>query len=239
MTQSIPDVARLIDHTLLKPDASHDQIVQVCEDARRYRFASVCVNPSYVRLCADLLKDVEDVKVCTVVGFPLGANLPEVKAYEAEQAIRDGATEVDMVQNVGALKSQNLELLRRDMVDVATRSRCVGVPELGLDQVDGHALGGQLRRVRVAQAVRVNSLRHAGFARQAMEHLADVGRIQRPAAKGAEERGVLANAGAAAGLEPARDLRPGAGVDADDAGPAAFAVEHAHGPGFWCNVLYR
>ena len=118
MTQLIPDVARLIDHTLLKPDASHDQIVQICEDARRYRFASVCVNPSYVGLCADLLKDVDDVMVCTVVGFPLGANLPEVKAYEAEQAIRDGATEIDMVQNVGALKSHDLELLRRDIAAV-------------------------------------------------------------------------------------------------------------------------
>lgn len=123
MTQ-IHDVARLIDHTLLKPAASREQIEQLCDEARQYQFASVCVNPVYVKLCADLLRDQDDVAVCTVIGFPLGANLPEVKAYEAEQAIADGATEVDVVQNVGALKSGDLDLLRRDItavVEVAHR----------------------------------------------------------------------------------------------------------------------
>jgi deoxyribose-phosphate aldolase len=112
------DIARLIDHTLLKPDATHDQIVRLCEEARRFRFASVCVNPVHVSLCVDLLRDVEDVAVCTVIGFPLGATLPEVKAFEAGQVITLGATEVDMVQNVGALKSQDLDLLQRDMAAV-------------------------------------------------------------------------------------------------------------------------
>jgi deoxyribose-phosphate aldolase len=117
-------IARVIDHTLLKPEATYNQIVQLCHEARQYHFASVCVNPSFVRLCADLLRDVEDVKVCTVIGFPLGATLPEVKAYEAEQAIRHGATEIDMVQNVGALKSRDCETLQHDMaavVEVAHR----------------------------------------------------------------------------------------------------------------------
>lgn len=117
-----PAVARLIDHTLLKPAASHDQVAQLCDEAREYHFASVCVNPIYVKLCAEQLADAEDVAVCTVIGFPLGASLPEVKAFEAERAIADGATEVDMVQNVGALKSGDLDMLRRDIaavVDVA------------------------------------------------------------------------------------------------------------------------
>lgn len=108
-------VARLIDHTLLKPEASREQIVRLCDEARRYRFASVCVNPAYVALCAAQLEGVEDVAVCTVVGFPLGATLLEVKAFEAERAIANGAREVDMVMNVGALKSGDIDLLRRDI----------------------------------------------------------------------------------------------------------------------------
>lgn len=115
-------VARLIDHTLLKPAASHDQIASLCAEARQYRFASVCVNPVYVAVCAELLRDVPDVAVCTVIGFPLGATLPEVKAFEAERAIADGAAEVDMVQWVGALKNGDLSVLERDIkavVDVA------------------------------------------------------------------------------------------------------------------------
>lgn len=118
--------ARLIDHTLLKPDANHDQIVRLCEEARRYHFASVCVNPSYVSLCADLLKDVDDVAVCTVIGFPLGATLPEVKAYEAQQAIGLGATEVDMVQNVGALKSGDFDTVGRDIAAVVAAAHAGG-----------------------------------------------------------------------------------------------------------------
>lgn len=111
------DIARLIDHTLLKPDATQAQIAQLCHEARQYSFAAVCVNPTHVKLCADLLKG-SDVAVCTVVGFPLGATPPEVKAYEAQQAIDDGATEVDMVINVGALKGGEYDLVERDIAMV-------------------------------------------------------------------------------------------------------------------------
>ncbi len=107
-------VARMIDHTLLKPDASQDQIAQLCYEARTYHFASVCVNPAYVKLCAQLLKG-SDVKVCTVVGFPLGATPSTVKAYETQQAIRDGATEIDMVINIGALKSRDYRAVHEDI----------------------------------------------------------------------------------------------------------------------------
>jgi deoxyribose-phosphate aldolase len=107
-------VAAMIDHTLLKPDATPDQIAQLCYEARKYRFASVCVNPTHVRLCADLLRG-SDVKVCTVVGFPLGATPPEVKLFEAQNALNDGATEIDMVINIGALKSNDYELVARDI----------------------------------------------------------------------------------------------------------------------------
>jgi deoxyribose-phosphate aldolase len=113
-----PEVAKYIDHTLLKPDASQDQIAQLCYEARKYSFAAVCVNPTNVKLCAQLLKG-SPVHVCTVVGFPLGATPPEVKAYEAQQAIDDGATEVDMVINVGALKSKDYTLVERDIATVA------------------------------------------------------------------------------------------------------------------------
>lgn len=113
-----PDVARLIDHTLLKPDATQDQIAQLCYEARKHNFATVCVNPTHVKLCAQLLQG-SSVAVCTVVGFPLGATPPEVKAYEAQQAMDDGATEVDMVINIGALKSGDYALVERDIATVA------------------------------------------------------------------------------------------------------------------------
>jgi deoxyribose-phosphate aldolase len=110
-------VARLIDHTLLKPDASQDQIAQLCYEARTHHFASVCVNPAHVKLSAQLLKG-SDVAVCTVVGFPLGATPATVKAYETQQAIRDGATEIDMVINIGALKSQDYKTVYEDIAAV-------------------------------------------------------------------------------------------------------------------------
>lgn len=107
-------IASYIDHTLLKPDASQDQIAQLCYEARSYGFASVCINPAQVKLAAQLLKD-SNVAVCTVVGFPLGATPATVKAYETQQAIRDGATEIDMVINVGALKSQDYATVKEDI----------------------------------------------------------------------------------------------------------------------------
>lgn len=107
-------LAGMIDHTLLKPDATSDKVAQLCFEAKKYHFASVCVNPTHVRLCADLLKD-SDVKVCTVIGFPLGATSPEVKAFETRNALDNGATEIDMVINIGALKAGETELVARDI----------------------------------------------------------------------------------------------------------------------------
>ncbi len=121
-----PEIAAMIDHTLLKPDASQDQIAQLCYEARKYGFATVCVNPTNVRLCAQLLKG-SPVGVCTVVGFPLGATPPEVKAYETQQALDDGATEVDMVINIGALKSKDYALVERDIATVARTCHAGGV----------------------------------------------------------------------------------------------------------------
>lgn len=110
-------LARMIDHTLLKPDATADQIAQLCFEARKYHFASVCVNPTNVKLCSDLLKG-SDVEVCTVIGFPLGATSTEVKAFETQNAIDHGATEIDMVINIGALKAGDNDLVARDIRDV-------------------------------------------------------------------------------------------------------------------------
>ncbi|MCR4426401.1 MAG: deoxyribose-phosphate aldolase [Firmicutes bacterium] len=107
-------LASMIDHTLLKPDATEAQIRKVCEEAIQYRFASVCVNPTNVALCASLLKGT-GVRVCTVIGFPLGATTPTAKAMETRDAIANGAQEVDMVINVGALKSGNYDLVKRDI----------------------------------------------------------------------------------------------------------------------------
>lgn len=105
---------KYIDHTLLKPDASQEQIEALIEEAKKYDFASVCVNPTWVNFAAQALK-ATDVKVCTVIGFPLGANTPELKAFETSDAIQNGANEVDMVINIGALKSRNFDLVERDI----------------------------------------------------------------------------------------------------------------------------
>jgi len=109
-----PHLARYIDHTLLKPDATADQIAQLCYEARKHGFATVCVNPAWVKLCAELLRG-SPVGITTVVGFPLGATAPEVKAYEAQLALDNGATEIDMVINIGALKSRDYEMVARDI----------------------------------------------------------------------------------------------------------------------------
>ena len=111
------DLARYIDHTILKPNATEEQIRNLCAEALEFNFRSVCVNPTWVSLAASLLRDSE-VLTCTVVGFPLGANEPEIKAMEARRAIRNGAREIDMVINVGALKSGNDELVLRDIKSV-------------------------------------------------------------------------------------------------------------------------
>ncbi|MBI5566370.1 MAG: deoxyribose-phosphate aldolase, partial [Chloroflexi bacterium] len=111
--------------TLLKPEATDAQIAQLCYEARKFNFAAVCVNPSKVKLCAQLLKDAP-VKIATVVGFPLGATQPEVKAYETQQAIDDGATEIDMVINIGAMKSKDYALVARDIATVVRTAQTGG-----------------------------------------------------------------------------------------------------------------
>jgi deoxyribose-phosphate aldolase len=124
----IPDdktLARMIDHTLLKPDATADKIAQLCFEARKYHFASVCVNPTNVKLCADLLRN-SDVKVCTVIGFPLGATSTEVKVFETRNALENGATEIDMVINIGALKAGDTELVAKDIHEVVKVAHAAG-----------------------------------------------------------------------------------------------------------------
>ncbi len=115
------EIAGLIDHTLLKPEATRDDIRKLCEEAAQFGFASVCVNPSYVALAAELLSGTK-VKVCTVVGFPLGATLPQVKVYETLETIKLGAREIDMVINIGALKSGDDDSVESDIRGVVEAS---------------------------------------------------------------------------------------------------------------------
>jgi deoxyribose-phosphate aldolase len=120
------DVAGLIDHTLLKPDASKAEIEALCREAAEFHFATVCVNPAWVGLAARLLRG-SGVGVCSVVGFPLGATTADVKQYETRRVIFDGAAEVDMVINIGALKSGDLRTVERDIDAVAATCRECGV----------------------------------------------------------------------------------------------------------------
>lgn len=115
----IPDrsIAKYIDHTLLKPDATEKEIIQLCEEAKTHGFASVCINPCYVSLCSRLLSGTQ-VRVCTVIGFPLGADSAKIKRFEAEAAIAEGATELDMVINVGFLKSGKFKEVFEDVQQV-------------------------------------------------------------------------------------------------------------------------
>ena len=116
-------LAKMIDHTILKPEADKASIEKICKEALEYNFASVCINPTNVELAAKLLKGSE-VKVCTVIGFPLGANTMEVKAFETKDAIAKGADEVDMVINIGRLKDKDYEYVEKDIkavVDAADK----------------------------------------------------------------------------------------------------------------------
>ena len=127
LTKVDPAIAALIDHTILKPEATQDEVIKVCREARQYNFASVCVNPYWVPLVKRELTG-SPVLVCTVVGFPLGATSTEAKVCETENAIRAGAQEIDMVINVGALRSGDTETVRKDIaavVDAAHRGRAI------------------------------------------------------------------------------------------------------------------
>jgi deoxyribose-phosphate aldolase len=119
------EVAAMIDHTLLKPDATRAEIERLCDEAAEHRFATVCVNPAWVALAASRLRG-RGVGVCSVVGFPLGATTPDVKHYETRRAIFDGANEIDMVINIGALKSGELRLAERDIEAVTAPCREAG-----------------------------------------------------------------------------------------------------------------
>lgn len=117
------NLTRMIDHTLLRADARKEDILKLAEEAKSYKFASVCVNPAWVSVAHEVLKDTPEVKVCTVIGFPLGASTPETKAFETANAIANGAEEVDMVINIGALKDGDDELVKRDIAAVVEAAR--------------------------------------------------------------------------------------------------------------------
>ena len=119
------EVARMIDHTLLKPEATPQEIKTLCEEAKTYNFASVCINPSYVTMCKDLLSGSK-VKVCTVIGFPLGATTTETKRFEAEQALKNGAQEIDMVINIGMLKQGENQYVFNDINQVVLAAKKSG-----------------------------------------------------------------------------------------------------------------
>jgi deoxyribose-phosphate aldolase len=110
----IGDITRMIDHSLLKPDATISQIIQLCKEAKKNKFACVCINPCYIPICLKELKGSQ-VKVCTVIGFPSGAPSTNTKIYEAKQALHDGAREIDMVINIGMLKSGNLNYIEKEI----------------------------------------------------------------------------------------------------------------------------
>jgi deoxyribose-phosphate aldolase len=156
-------LASLIDHTLLKPDATRDDVEQLCREAAQYCFASVCVNPNWVALCRELLRG-SGVKVCTVIGFPLGAHLPDIKAYEARRAVEQGAEEVDMVINIGALKSKDYALVEQDIhgvVQAAGKGIVVKVIlETTLLSRDEKVMGSTLSKAAGADYVKTST----GFA---------------------------------------------------------------------------
>lgn len=112
------EINRIIDHTLLKPESTEEQIEKLLEEAKEYNFFSVCVNPVWVKKCADSLKDT-DVKVCTVIGFPLGSSTMETKIFETKNALSNGADEIDMVINIGLLKSQKYDLVKEEIEEIA------------------------------------------------------------------------------------------------------------------------
>lgn len=116
------NLAKKIDHTLLKADAVKDQIIKLCEEAKEYGFYSVCVNPTWVKEAAEQLEGT-DVDVCTVIGFPLGASTPETKAFETKNAIENGAEEVDMVINIGQLKAKAYDAVEKDIRAVVDAAR--------------------------------------------------------------------------------------------------------------------
>src|SRR5699024_1615936 len=119
---AMKSLSKYIDHTLLKPETTKDMVKTLCEEAKEYGFYSVCINPTYVNFDKEQLKD-SDVKVATVIGFPLGSTMKEVKAYESENAINNGADELDMVINIGALKDKDYDLVKEDIEEVVNAAK--------------------------------------------------------------------------------------------------------------------
>jgi len=155
------DLARYIDHTILKPNATEEQVRNLCAEALEFNFRSVCVNPTWVSLAASLLRGSE-VLTCTVVGFPLGANEPEIKAMETRRAIRNGAREIDMVINVGALKSGNDELVLRDIKSVVEEcvdggAKCKVILETALLTDEEKRLASELAKKARANFVKTST----------------------------------------------------------------------------------
>ena len=164
LTRIDPEIAGMIDHTLLRPDATRDEIVKLSREARKYGFASVCVNPYWVPVVAAELAG-SPVKVCTVIGFPLGANSTEVKVAETEAALRVGAQEIDMVQNVGALRSCDYETVRNDIhavVEAAHRAGAIVkvILETALLNDEQKAMASTLAKMAGADFVKTST----GFA---------------------------------------------------------------------------
>jgi len=155
------DLARFIDHTILKPDATAADIDRFCAEARQHGFAAVCVNPVWVKRAAQNLRG-SDVKVASVVGFPLGAHTTEVKVLEARRALRDGAREIDMVLNVGALKNRDHELVKQDIGRVAEACHEVGavckvILETGLLTDEEKVIASRLSRAARADFVKTST----------------------------------------------------------------------------------
>jgi len=166
-TQPIMDAAMLaamLDHTLLKPQATPAQVIKLCEEARYYRFATVCVNPVHVKLCLSQLATTEKpkVQVCTVVGFPLGANVEAIKVSEAQTALNHGAKEIDMVINIGALKAGDFFLVQREIANVAShchtsRAICKVIIEASLLDDDEKIKACELAREAGADFVKTST----------------------------------------------------------------------------------
>ena len=195
------DWAGFIDHTLLKPEASEDDIRRLCEEAAQYRFASVCVNPTWVRASACHLRG-SGVPVCTVVGFPLGATLADVKAYETRRVILDGASEVDMVINVGALKSGDDCAVEHDIRAVAEAAHEHGVLVKVIIEAALLTDGEKVRACLAAKRAGADFVKTStGFAKGGAT-VADVALMRRAVGP---EMGVKA-AGGVRGIEDARQM---------------------------------
>ncbi|MCK4548071.1 MAG: deoxyribose-phosphate aldolase [Candidatus Eisenbacteria sp.] len=201
------DLAKYIDHTHLKPDATGEEIRKLCREASEYGFATVCVNPNWVPLCRDELAG-SDVRVCTVVGFPLGAHQPEIKAMEARRAIREGAREIDMVINIGALKGEDYALVERDIravADACHESRAIlkVIIETALLTDEEKAVACQLARKARADYVKTST----GFA-SAGATVGDVA-LMSEAVKGAK-MGVKAAGGIGSAADAEKMIQAGA-----------------------------